>query len=33
MTRCEAEPPALYQVNGTLVRCFLHADGHAHGEA
>jgi len=27
MTRCEAEPPPLYQVNGTLVRCFLHADG------
>ena len=22
--RCEVEPPELYQVNGTLVRCFLH---------
>src|SRR5262249_19227983 len=24
MARCEVEPPELYQVNGTLVRCFLH---------
>jgi len=22
--RCEVEPPELYEVNGTLVRCFLH---------
>src|ERR1700691_4438959 len=29
MTRCEQEPPELYHVNGTLVRCFLHADGEA----
>src|SRR5580698_2655979 len=29
MTRCEEEPPELYHVNGTLVRCFLHADGEA----
>jgi peptide/nickel transport system ATP-binding protein len=27
MTRCTEEPPELYQVDGTLVRCFLHADG------
>ena len=27
MTRCPQEPPELYQVDGTLVRCFLHADG------
>jgi peptide/nickel transport system ATP-binding protein len=25
MARCEVEPPELYEVNGTLVRCFLHA--------
>jgi peptide/nickel transport system ATP-binding protein len=24
MARCEVEPPELYEVNGTLVRCFLH---------
>jgi peptide/nickel transport system ATP-binding protein len=24
MARCEVEPPKLYEVNGTLVRCFLH---------
>jgi len=24
MARCEVEPPGLYQVDGTLVRCFLH---------
>ena len=24
MARCEVEPPELYHVNGTLVRCFLH---------
>ena len=24
MARCEVEPPKLYDVNGTLVRCFLH---------
>jgi len=29
MTRCEEQPPELYHVNGTLVRCFLHADGEA----
>ena len=29
MTRCREEPPELYQVNGTLVRCFLHAGGGA----
>jgi peptide/nickel transport system ATP-binding protein len=29
MTRCREESPELYQVNGTLVRCFLHADGGA----
>jgi len=27
MTRCREETPELYHVNGTLVRCFLHADG------
>jgi peptide/nickel transport system ATP-binding protein len=27
MTRCREESPELYHVNGTLVRCFLHADG------
>jgi peptide/nickel transport system ATP-binding protein len=27
MARCEVEPPELYQVNGTLVRCFLHEGG------
>jgi peptide/nickel transport system ATP-binding protein len=31
MTRCTEESPELYHVNGTLVRCFLHAeDGDAH---
>ncbi len=25
MARCEVEPPPLYEVGGTLVRCFLHA--------
>ena len=25
MARCEVEPPPLYEVDGTLVRCFLHA--------
>jgi peptide/nickel transport system ATP-binding protein len=29
MTRCQEEAPELYHVNGTLVRCFLHADGGA----
>jgi peptide/nickel transport system ATP-binding protein len=29
MTRCREESPELYRVNGTLVRCFLHADGGA----
>ena len=29
MTRCQEETPELYHVNGTLVRCFLHADGGA----
>jgi peptide/nickel transport system ATP-binding protein len=24
MARCEVEPPGLYRVDGTLVRCFLH---------
>jgi peptide/nickel transport system ATP-binding protein len=27
MTRCQEESPELYHVNGTLVRCFLYADG------
>jgi peptide/nickel transport system ATP-binding protein len=27
MARCEVEPPELYQVDGTLVRCFLHDGG------
>jgi peptide/nickel transport system ATP-binding protein len=27
MTRCQEESPELYHVNGTLVRCFLHANG------
>jgi peptide/nickel transport system ATP-binding protein len=27
MARCEIEPPELYQVGGTLVRCFLHDGG------
>jgi peptide/nickel transport system ATP-binding protein len=27
MTRCREESPELYPVSGTLVRCFLHADG------
>jgi peptide/nickel transport system ATP-binding protein len=32
MARCETEPPELYLVNGTLVRCFLHAgEGPSHG--
>jgi peptide/nickel transport system ATP-binding protein len=26
MARCEVEPPPLYEVDGTLVRCFLHAE-------
>ena len=26
MTRCRGETPQLYHVNGTLVRCFLHAE-------
>jgi peptide/nickel transport system ATP-binding protein len=26
LTRCQEESPELYHVNGTLVRCFLHAD-------
>jgi peptide/nickel transport system ATP-binding protein len=31
MTRCQEETPELYHVNGTLVRCFLHAeDGDGH---
>ena len=30
MTRCQAEEPGLYEVNGSLVRCFLHADGGGH---
>ena len=29
MTRCRDESPELYPVHGTLVRCFLHADGGA----
>jgi peptide/nickel transport system ATP-binding protein len=29
MARCQEETPELYHVNGTLVRCFLHADGDA----
>jgi peptide/nickel transport system ATP-binding protein len=33
MDRCKIEPPALYPVNGTAVRCFLYdaADGSQHG--
>ena len=27
MDRCEAEQPELYQVDGAIVRCFLHAGG------
>ena len=27
MARCEVEPPELYEVDGTLVRCFLHDGG------
>jgi peptide/nickel transport system ATP-binding protein len=27
MARCREESPELYHVSGTLVRCFLHADG------
>jgi peptide/nickel transport system ATP-binding protein len=27
MDRCWREPPALYRVDGTLVRCFLHENG------
>jgi peptide/nickel transport system ATP-binding protein len=30
MARCENEPPALYQADGTLVRCFLHEGGAVH---
>ena len=29
MARCEVEPPGLYQVDGRLVRCFLHEEGKA----
>jgi peptide/nickel transport system ATP-binding protein len=29
MDRCQQEPPELYTVDGTLVRCFLHAAGGA----
>ena len=29
MAVCREEPPELYDVNGTLVRCFLHADAGA----
>jgi len=29
MARCEVEPPGLYQVDGRLVRCFLHEGGKA----
>jgi peptide/nickel transport system ATP-binding protein len=29
MSRCEQEPPELYSVGGTLVRCFLHDEGGA----
>jgi peptide/nickel transport system ATP-binding protein len=29
MSSCQGEEPLLYQVSGTLVRCFLHADGEA----
>jgi peptide/nickel transport system ATP-binding protein len=29
MARCREESPELYPVHGTLVRCFLHADGGA----
>jgi len=32
MTRCREESPELYPVDGTLVRCFLHADGEARDE-
>ncbi len=31
MTRCREESPELYHVNGTLVRCFLHAEGKGAG--
>jgi peptide/nickel transport system ATP-binding protein len=30
MARCEIEPPELYLLDGTLVRCFLHEGGTAH---
>jgi peptide/nickel transport system ATP-binding protein len=30
MARCEHEPPALYQADGTLVRCFLQEGGAVH---
>jgi peptide/nickel transport system ATP-binding protein len=30
MPRCEVEPPDLYEVNGSLVRCFLHEGGTSH---
>jgi peptide/nickel transport system ATP-binding protein len=30
MTRCREESPPLYNVNGTLVRCFLHDSGASH---
>ncbi|MBO0773388.1 MAG: ABC transporter ATP-binding protein [Actinobacteria bacterium] len=30
MPRCRAEPPALYQVDATLVRCFLHEEAVRH---
>jgi peptide/nickel transport system ATP-binding protein len=32
MARCEVEPPELYEVNGTLVRCFLHEGEEARHE-
>ncbi len=32
LARCREESPELYHVNGTLVRCFLHADGGAADE-
>jgi peptide/nickel transport system ATP-binding protein len=30
MARCEHEPPELYEIGGTLVRCFLHEGGAVH---
>jgi peptide/nickel transport system ATP-binding protein len=30
MPRCTAEPPGLYRVGGTDVRCFLHEAGAGH---